>query len=74
MLTGTVVIVALLAAVMLAVTFFVARKALRLFVRLALVFALLLLLLGGYVWWRLQGAGESAPARNERRTSAPARR
>ena len=74
MLTGTVAIVALLAAVMLAVTFFVARKALRLFVRLALLFAFLLLLLGGYVWWRLQGTDAPAPARNERRTSAPARR
>lgn len=69
MLTGAVLIVALLAFAALAVTFFVARRALRFFVRLALLFVALLLLLGGYVWWRLQGPSAPAPARGDRRTS-----
>jgi TRAP-type C4-dicarboxylate transport system permease small subunit len=74
MLTGSVVVVALLALLALAVTFFVARRALKLFVRLALLFVFLLLLLGGYVWWRLQGPSETAPARNDRRTTTTAPR
>jgi TRAP-type C4-dicarboxylate transport system permease small subunit len=73
-LSGAVVIVALLALAALAAAFLVARRALRLFVRVALLFIFLLLLLGGYAWWRLRGPSDTAPARNDRRTSAPARR
>jgi membrane protein implicated in regulation of membrane protease activity len=76
MLTGALVIVALGAFVALALTFFVARRALRLFVRLAVIAVVAILLLSGYVWWRWRAPTErSTPARsNERRQSTPARR
>lgn len=73
MLTGSLVIVAVLACAALALTFVVARRALRLFVRLALVMFVALAMLVGYVWWRWQSVMNTrAPV--ERRTSAPARR
>jgi membrane protein implicated in regulation of membrane protease activity len=76
MLTGALVIVALIAVAAFALSFVVARRALRLFVRLAIVAVVAVLLLVGYVWWRWQSATprEPPPARNERRQSAPARR
>jgi membrane protein implicated in regulation of membrane protease activity len=74
MLTGGLAIFAVLAVIALALAFVVARRALRLFVKLALVALLAVLLLGGYVWWRWQGSTVSPPTRNERRQSAPARR
>jgi protein-S-isoprenylcysteine O-methyltransferase Ste14 len=74
MLTGAIIIVAVLALAALVVTFFVARRALRLFLRLALVLLFAILLLVGYVAWRWQPATPTRePARNERRQSAPAR-
>lgn len=75
MLTGAIIIVAALALAALAVTFFVARRALRLFLRLALVLLFAILLLVGYVAWRWQSATPTTrePARNERHQSAPAR-
>jgi protein-S-isoprenylcysteine O-methyltransferase Ste14 len=74
MLTGAITIVVVLALAALAVTFFVARRALRLFVRLALVILVAVLLLVGYVAWRWQSATDHAPARTERRQSATPRR
>jgi membrane protein implicated in regulation of membrane protease activity len=74
MLTGGLAIFAVAAFVALALAFVVARRALRVFVKLALVALLALLLLGGYVWWRWQGSTTREPTRNERRQSAPARR
>jgi membrane protein implicated in regulation of membrane protease activity len=74
MLTGGLAIFAVVAVVALALAFVVARRALRLFVKLALVALLAVLLLGGYAWWRWQGSTVSTPTRNERRQSAPARR
>ncbi|MFL6227439.1 MAG: hypothetical protein ACJ741_01515 [Pyrinomonadaceae bacterium] len=74
MLTGGLAIAALVAVVALALAFVLARRALRLFVKLALVAVLALVLLGGYVWWRWQGSTTSTPPRNERRQSAPTRR
>jgi amino acid permease len=72
MLTGAIVIVAVLAFAALALTFVVARRALRLFVRVALVALVALSLLVGYVWFRWQSAATRATP--ERRPSAPARR
>ncbi|MDT7542815.1 MAG: hypothetical protein QOE33_2719 [Acidobacteriota bacterium] len=72
MLTGGLTIAAVVAAIALVLTFIVARRALRLFVRLALAAIVALALLAGYVWWRWQSANTRAPV--ERRQSAPARR
>jgi hypothetical protein len=74
MLTSAITIVVLFALAALVVTFFVARRALRLFVRLALVLVVALLLLIGYVAWRWQSTTDHAPARTERRQSATPRR
>ena len=77
MLTGAIAIVVLLALAAFAVTLFVARRALRLFVRLALVLVAALLLLVGYVAWRWQSATtptREPPRAGERRQSTPARR
>jgi protein-S-isoprenylcysteine O-methyltransferase Ste14 len=71
MLTSAITIVVVLALAALGVTFFVARRALRLFVRLALVLIVAILLLIGYVAWRRQGA---TPTRTERRQGATPRR
>ena len=62
MLTGGLAIAAIVAAIALALAFIVARRALRLFVKLAILALLALLLLGGYAWWRLSDATTSAPA------------
>jgi hypothetical protein len=72
MLTGPLAIAALVAFAALALTFIVARRALRLFVRVALIAVVALALLVGYVWWRWQSVAKPAPV--ERRQSAPARR
>jgi hypothetical protein len=72
MLTGGLAIAALVAVAALALAFILARRALRLFVRLALIAVVALSLLVGYVWWRWQSAAKPAPV--ERRQSAPARR
>ena len=75
MLTGGLAIAALVAVAALALAFVLARRTLRLFVRLALVAVVALALVAGYVWWRWQSATTTRePARNERRQSAPARR
>jgi hypothetical protein len=73
MLTGGLAIAALVVVAALALVFILARRALRLFVRLALVAIIALALLAGYIWWRWQSATTThAPV--ERRQSAPARR
>jgi O-antigen ligase len=74
MLTGGLTIFAVVAFVAVVLAFIVARRALRVFVKLTLIALLALVLLGGYVWWRLSGSTVSAPARNEHRQTAPARR
>jgi 4-amino-4-deoxy-L-arabinose transferase-like glycosyltransferase len=78
MLTGGLAIFVVVAVVALALAFVVARRALRVFVKLSLLALLALLLLGGYVWWRwnqtIDRALERSPERIERRTTAPARR
>jgi FtsH-binding integral membrane protein len=74
MLTSAITIVVVLALAALVVTFFVARRALRLFVRLALVILVAILLLVGYVAWRWQSATDHAPARTEHRQNATPRR
>jgi hypothetical protein len=71
MLTSAITIVVVVAIIALAVTFFVARRALRLFVRLALVIVVAILLIVGYVAWRWQSA---TPTRTERRQVATPRR
>jgi membrane protein implicated in regulation of membrane protease activity len=72
MLTGVLTIAAPVAVAQLVLAFVVARRALRLFVKLAIVSVLALVLLCGYVWWRWQGSTASAPTHN--RQTAPARR
>jgi 4-amino-4-deoxy-L-arabinose transferase-like glycosyltransferase len=73
MLTGPLAIAALVAFAALALTFIVARRALRLFVRVALIAVVALALLVGYIWWRWQSTTTTrAPV--ERRQSAPAHR
>jgi multisubunit Na+/H+ antiporter MnhB subunit len=72
MFTGGLAIAALVAILALALTFVLARRALRLFVRVALIAFVAIALLVGYVWWRWQSASPRAPV--ERRQSAPARR
>jgi hypothetical protein len=72
MLTGGLAIAALVVVAALALVFILARRALRLFVRLALVAIIALALLAGYIWWRWQSTAKPTPI--ERRQSAPARR
>jgi 4-amino-4-deoxy-L-arabinose transferase-like glycosyltransferase len=72
MLTGALGITALVLVVSLALTFVVARRALRVFIRLALLAFLALALLAGYAWWRWQDSNAGQPARS--RQAAPARR
>ena len=74
MLAGTLVIVAVLALAALALTFVVARRALRVFVRVALLALVALALLVGYVWFRWQSAATRAPAERRQPQTAPARR
>jgi hypothetical protein len=63
------IIVAVFGLLSLGVLFFIARRALRLVVRLALVGALLLfLLIGGLAWW-WYGAGSPASKQNDNRPS-----
>jgi uncharacterized membrane protein len=70
-----IVIAAVLAFVALALSYRLARKALRLVVRLALVGVLLVLLLVGLGAWHFWPDSRDAPRRNERRaTNANARR
>jgi membrane protein implicated in regulation of membrane protease activity len=72
MLTGGLTIAALVAFAALALAFFVARRALRVFIKLALLAVIAFALLAGYVWWRWQGSTVSEPARS--RQTTPARR
>jgi membrane protein implicated in regulation of membrane protease activity len=65
---------AVIAAVVGLVLLFVAWRTVRAFVRLALFGLIALALVAAYAWWRWQGAGEPAPARNAPRQGAPARR
>ncbi|HVG30651.1 MAG TPA: hypothetical protein VM864_13165 [Pyrinomonadaceae bacterium] len=66
---------AVIAAAVGLVLLFVAWRAVRAFVRLALLGLVALALVAAYAAWRWHGANETAPARNERRQqSAPARR
>ncbi|MCA1631735.1 MAG: hypothetical protein LC785_07855 [Acidobacteria bacterium] len=53
---------------------FVAWRTVRAFVRLALFGFVALALVAAYAWWRWNGSGDTKPARDERRQSAPARR
>jgi membrane protein implicated in regulation of membrane protease activity len=66
---------AVIAAVVGLVLLFVAWRAVRAFVRLALLGLVALALVAAYVAWRWHASSEPTPARNERRQqSAPARR
>ena len=67
MLTAALFIVAVLAFAALALTFVVARRALRLFVRVALVALVALALLVGYVWFRWRQTIDSAKDRSPER-------
>ncbi|MDQ3907969.1 MAG: hypothetical protein M3268_06455 [Acidobacteriota bacterium] len=75
MLTAALLIVAALALSALALTFVVARRALRVFVRVALVALVALALLVGYVFWRWQSSITTRPPAGQRpRPATPARR
>jgi membrane protein implicated in regulation of membrane protease activity len=67
---------AVIAAAVGLVLLFVAWRAVRAFVRLALFGFIALALVAAYVAWRWHGSSDTTPARNERRQqqSAPARR
>jgi membrane protein implicated in regulation of membrane protease activity len=65
---------AVIAAAVGVVLLFVAWRAVRAFVRLALLGLVALALVAAYVAWRWHASGDTTPARNERRQSAPARR
>ena len=67
MLTGALVVAAVAAALLLALSFFVARRAVRLFLRLALAGLLLVALLAGYLAWGWYGPGSGTARPNERR-------
>ena len=65
---------AVIAAAVGLVLLFVAWRAVRAFARLALFGFVALALVAAYVAWRWQAANAPAPARQERRQGAPARR
>jgi hypothetical protein len=65
--------VAVLGVAALAVLFFVARRMLRLAVRLTLGFLLILILIAGALFWWWSGMGNPLE-QNSNRTQAPARR